>query len=107
MAVDEIATNIITHGYQEAGYTGDLLVTANVTDGAVEITIEDTGVPFNPLLHAKPPELDIPLEERRVGGLGIFLAQQHVDEFRYNYVDGRNHNIFVVQREQPPNSPTG
>jgi anti-sigma regulatory factor (Ser/Thr protein kinase) len=107
LAVDEIATNIITHGYEEAGGTGDILINANVTDGVVEITLEDTGVPFNPLLHAEPRELDAPLEERGVGGLGIFLARKSVDEFRYHFMDGRNHNIFVIRLEHSANLPKG
>lgn len=105
LAVDEIATNIITHGYEEAGRTGDIIIHARVTEGAVEITLEDTGVPFDPWSHAKPEGLDTPLEERGMGGLGIFLARKNVDDFRYNYVNGHNHNIFVIRtadEDSPP-----
>jgi serine/threonine-protein kinase RsbW len=96
LAVDEIATNIITHGYMESGRTGDILIHADITDGGVELTLEDTGIPFNPLLREKPDDLDAPLADRDIGGLGLFLAQKNVDEFRYNYLNGRNHNIFVI-----------
>ncbi len=97
LAVDEVATNIIVHGYQEAGLTGDIILHAKASDGAVEITIEDTGVAFDPLTHLEPDDLDTPLDERDVGGLGIFLALKNVDELRYKYVDGHNHNIFVIR----------
>jgi serine/threonine-protein kinase RsbW len=97
LAVDEIATNIITHGYEEAGRTGDIIIHAQVTKGMVEITMEDTGIPFDPWSHANPESLNVPLEERGMGGLGIFLAQKNVDEFRYDYVDGHNHNTFVIR----------
>jgi serine/threonine-protein kinase RsbW len=107
LAVDEIATNIITHGYNEAGRTGDICIRADITDGMVEITLEDAGVPFNPLSRAEPDDLDTPLAARDVGGLGIFLAQKNVDEFRYAYVEGRNHNIFVMRPEQPDSLLTG
>jgi serine/threonine-protein kinase RsbW len=105
LAIDEIATNIITHGYYEAGRTGDILVHANLGEGEVEITLEDTGIPFNPLTHADPANLDAPLAERDIGGLGVFLAQQNVDEFRYAFENGRNHNIFVM-RSQPSGDPS-
>ena len=51
--------------------------------------------------------LEAPLEERDVGGLGIFLARKNVDEFRYTYTDGRNRNTFVIQLEPSANSPAG
>jgi anti-sigma regulatory factor (Ser/Thr protein kinase) len=99
LAVDEIVTNIATHGYEEAGITGDIVVTAEITGASVEIVVEDMGTPFNPLLHAEPQNLETPLEERAEGGLGIFLAQKNVDSFRYEYAGGRNQNIFVMQLE--------
>jgi anti-sigma regulatory factor (Ser/Thr protein kinase) len=46
-----------------------------------------------------PSDLDAPLHERAIGGLGVFLAINNVDEFLYRINDGQNHNIFVVQRE--------
>jgi serine/threonine-protein kinase RsbW len=105
LAVDEIATNIITHGYEEAGRTGDIIIHAQVTEGVVEITMEDAGVPFDPWTHANPESLNAPLEDRGMGGLGIFLAQKNVDEFRYDYVNGHNRNTFVI-RMADTNSPS-
>jgi serine/threonine-protein kinase RsbW len=97
LAVDEIATNIITHGYQEVGRSGDIHVHAELREGEVEITLEDTGIPFNPLTYANPDNLDAPLAERGIGGLGVYLAQENVDEFRYAFEEGRNRNIFVMR----------
>ena len=99
LAVDEVATNIVTHGYEEAGLVGDVRVLARVSKGTVEITLQDTGIAFDPLSRPAPGDLDTPLAERNMGGLGIFLAQKNVDEFRYEYVDGRNHNIFVIHAD--------
>jgi serine/threonine-protein kinase RsbW len=107
LAVDEIATNIAMHGYEEAGRTGDIVILANLTTDTVEIIVEDSGAAFNPLLRAVPQNLDAPLEERSVGGLGIFLARKNVDEFRYHYADGRNHNTFVMQVEPSAGLPEG
>ena len=98
LAVDEIATNIVNHGYQEAGLTGDVVARATITAHALEIVLEDTAVPFDPRLLTRPEQIDLPLAERPIGGLGVFLAIENVDEFRYEYVDGHNRNIFVVNR---------
>jgi anti-sigma regulatory factor (Ser/Thr protein kinase) len=99
LAVDEIATNIITHGYEEAGLTGDLTVSGELSDLALTIVLEDSGVPFDPLNQRLPDEeeLSLPLEERSIGGLGIFLVLKGVDTFRYERVNEHNRNIFVMQ----------
>ena len=69
LAVDEIATNIITHGYDEAGREGQLELQAVIGPEALTILIEDTGAAYE--VPAEPPDsLDSPLEERQVGGLG-------------------------------------
>ena len=96
LAIDEIATNIITHGYNESGSSGQIEVHAVQTAEGLEITIEDSSPAFDPFSRGEPAGLDAPLEERNIGGLGIFLAIKNVDEFRYEYVDGQNRNIFVV-----------
>ncbi len=94
LAVDEIATNIIVYGY--AASSGDVFVHAHNAEGRLQIVLEDTSPPFDPLSRNEPEGLDAPLEDRTMGGLGVFLAKRSVDEFRYEYVDGRNRNIFVV-----------
>jgi anti-sigma regulatory factor (Ser/Thr protein kinase) len=100
LAVDEIATNIVTHGYEEAGISGKVTVSAALSDSSLTVVLEDTGLPFDPLSHPLPSEdeLNLPLEERRVGGLGIFLVLKGVDLFRYERAQDQNRNIFVVNR---------
>jgi anti-sigma regulatory factor (Ser/Thr protein kinase) len=110
LAVDEIATNIITHGYEETGRTQgweseDIRIHASITGSALEITLEDTGTPFDPRSRPAPDDLHAPLAERDAGGLGIFLALKKVDDFRYDYVAGRNRNILVIRTEHPNNLP--
>ncbi len=98
LAVDEIATNIVNHGYQEAGRAGDVVACATIDANALTIALEDTAVPFDPRRLRRPEQIDLPMAERPIGGLGIFLAMENVDEFDYEYVDGHNRNIFVVKR---------
>jgi serine/threonine-protein kinase RsbW len=100
MAVDEVATNSITYGYQQNGLSGNLVVRTSLDDRALCVTLEDSGPAFDPRQKESGAEttLGLPLEERPVGGLGVFLALKGVDEFRYEYRDDRNRNIFVVNR---------
>lgn len=100
LAIDEIATNIIIHGYQEAGKEGVLDVQATIDEHSLTVAVEDTGTAFNPLekVPLETETLARPLAQRPIGGLGIFLAFQGVDKFVYEKLGDRNRNIFVVNR---------
>lgn len=104
LAVDEIATNIVVHGRPaERGVDDDILVSAQVDDRSLVLTLEDSGPAFNPLEHETPEELlDKSMDERPIGGLGVFLAIRGVDQFRYERDGTRNRNVFVVHRATPP-----
>ena len=98
LAVDEIATNIIVHGYDEARQSGDVLVIAEVDTDALTIILEDTSPPFDPRNLGRPDHIDKPVEERPIGGLGIYLTLENVDKFDYEFVNNHNRNVFVVNR---------
>ena len=98
LAVDEIATNIIVHGYDEAGLTGEIWALSEISDAALTIILEDSSPPFDPRNLGRPEHIDRPVEERPIGGLGIYLTIENVDKFDYEYVNNRNRNIFVVNR---------
>ena len=100
LAVDEIATNIIVYGYKEAGLQGDVTIEAVSTDESLTVTLLDTGSPFDPRTREMPDEEDLskPLEERPVGGLGIYFAFTGVDRFDYRREGDTNINTFMVNR---------
>ena len=60
LAVDEIATNSIVHGYTEAGMDGDLAIWAEITDRSLTIVIEDSAPPYDPPQKLESEELDSP-----------------------------------------------
>jgi anti-sigma regulatory factor (Ser/Thr protein kinase) len=97
LAVDEFATNVVTHGDPGAG-PGQIDLRAEADDHTLTVSIEDTGPPFDPREAPPPEDLHLPAEQRRVGGLGIFLALQAVDHFDYERVGGRNRNVLVMNR---------
>ncbi len=63
------------------------------------VTITDDGVPFNPL-SAEAPRLDAPLEEREIGGLGIHLVRNMIDDVTYNRRIGKNVMTLMNHIEQ-------
>jgi serine phosphatase RsbU (regulator of sigma subunit)/anti-sigma regulatory factor (Ser/Thr protein kinase) len=106
LAVDEIATNVIEHGYREAGLKGDISVGAARDNDSLVIRLADTGKSFDPnsLPDINYIELSKELEDRPVGGLGIMLAKSGVDDLQYEATGSGNICRFFV-RLKPPAEP--
>jgi serine/threonine-protein kinase RsbW len=100
LAVDEIVTNIVLHGYQAAGLNGDLRVDAETEPSRLIIRVEDHGRSYDPAQHDVPEaeDLQAPLHERPAGGLGIMLARQGVDDLQYTATENGNVHRFIVNR---------
>lgn len=98
LAVDEIATNIIAHGYAKSGGGGVLKLWVEIEDETLTVWIEDTGQAYDPSLYRRPDDLDLPPDQRPVGGLGVYLALRSVDEFLYERVGNRNRHMLAVNR---------
>lgn len=99
LAVDEIATNIILYGYKDGDASAVISIGSELTDDALVIALEDHAPEFDPRTMQMPEaeDLERPLEERRMGGLGIFLAIRGVDRFDYRHENGANINVFEVR----------
>lgn len=101
LAVDEIVTNIIVHGYGEAKREGKIGVRVELVEPTtLTVVIEDTGLPFDPTQIPPPHDLHLPLEQRQTGGLGVYLALQGVDKLVYERAGECNRNILVVNRQK-------
>lgn len=99
LALDEITTNVIVYGYASVKQQGTIVLHAEVRGDSLVVTLEDWGPPFDPRTRELPDEEDLsrPLEERGIGGLGIFLAVKGVDRFDYRREGERNLNIFEIR----------
>jgi serine/threonine-protein kinase RsbW len=87
LATDEVASNIILHGYTH--YTGQIHLSCWREDQKIKIRIEDRGEPFNPLL-VETPNLNTSLEERSPGGLGIHFLKTLTSSVDYEFKNGKN-----------------
>ena len=81
-AVDEAVTNVFTHGY--AGKGGYISVRCQITGNDIEIIINDKGIQFDPA-KVPLPDLNSNLQDRRVGGLGIYIMRRVMDAVEYNF----------------------
>ena len=88
LSIDEILTNTISYGYDDdAEHLIDL--SFRVEDETLVVVIVDDGRPFDSSL-TREPDVDATLEERALGGLGLFLVQQMMDDVAYERSDNRN-----------------
>ncbi|MBQ0077777.1 MAG: ATP-binding protein [Bacteroidales bacterium] len=91
LCVEEVEENILCY----SGTTW-VEVWASVSDGVLEIGFRDGGVEFDPL--AKPdPDITARLEERQIGGLGIFICKQMMDVLNYRFENSCN--IFTMSKK--------
>lgn len=88
LALEEAVSNVMLYAYDD-DLPHTVLVRLAREAGCVRATIEDEGTAFNPL-DAPTPDLDVPIEQRQIGGLGIFFVQELMDEVTYARRNGKN-----------------
>ena len=88
LALEEVFMNVVMHGASADGVPR-VEVSVALGDGALTLTVEDDGPAFDPLSLAAP-DVTASLDERRVGGLGVFLVRRMMDSVSYHRVGTRN-----------------
>ncbi|HSR29244.1 MAG TPA: ATP-binding protein [Anaerolineae bacterium] len=92
LAVEEACSNVCRHAY--GGECGQIELTIVSGDGAVEVVLRDWGAAFDPL--AVPiPDVTAPLEERSLGGLGVYLMRKLMDQVDFEF-DGESGNTLTM-----------
>lgn len=94
LVLEELGLNVMTHGQRAGARELEVILTSEPDTVTMEIV--DDGPPFDPLRDALPPDTDAPLDERPVGGLGVHLVREMMDEVRYRYEDGKNRLTLVT-----------
>ena len=93
ICLEEMFVNIAHYAYP--GNDGWAEIHISVSDGAAVITLIDGGIPYNPL--EKPdPDVTLALEDRAIGGLGIYMVKKKMDTVTYAYEAG--HNILTMSK---------
>jgi serine/threonine-protein kinase RsbW len=99
LALEEIFMNVVVHG-SPAGPVPRVGVSLALCDGCLTLLIEDDGPAFDPLSLAAP-DVTASLEERRVGGLGVYLVRQMMDAVCYQRLGARN-QLSMTKRVREP-----
>lgn len=95
LAVDEAACNIVCHGYE--GRRGTIQVEVKRDGDKLIVRLCDEAPLFDPTRYP-PPDVTLPLEQRPLGGLGIFLIRQAVDEMLYRTTPEGGNELTLIKR---------
>ena len=93
ICVEEIFLNVANYAYD--GEEGDVIIEIEITEEDVQIQFTDSGKKYNPL-QAPPPDLGKPLAERDIGGLGLHMVKQLMNQVDYSYMSGKN--VLVMKK---------
>ena len=96
LVLEELALNVMTHGRVGGARHLDIVITSGPE--AITLELADDGPRFDPLQEAPDFDPDQPIEERRIGGVGVHLVRTLVDDVSYRYEDGRNRLTLVMPR---------
>ena len=103
LCLEELITNIITHGLHGAP-DRIIQVRISMSDEWLEISLKDDAPPFDPFKEAPEPDFNLDLEDRPIGGLGVHLVKTLMDDAHAHY-DGSGNLIVMLKTTRRPDSP--
>ena len=89
LSLEELFMNVAMHGTADPAKPPGVSVSLKRRGDSVEMVFRDEGIPFDPL-SLPPPNLSDDLDSRGIGGLGVYLVREMMDEVEYRHEDGRN-----------------
>lgn len=107
VAVDEACANVVQHAYP-GNEDGEMEITCSSDAGTFTVRVRNWGKVFDPD-EVDEPDVDAPLEERTLGGLGLYFIRQFMDEAHYSFDPERGNELVMVKRlrvgeqSSPPN----
>ncbi|MYE11019.1 MAG: ATP-binding protein [Gammaproteobacteria bacterium] len=99
LVVEELGINVVNYAYED-GAEHEFSISVTSDDGSLTLEIVDGGQAFDPLEDAPEPDLDASLEDRPIGGLGVYLVRTIMDELSYRREDGHNRLTAIKRRPE-------
>lgn len=96
LVLDELGVNIVNYG----GEVSEIEVSLSSEEETVTIEITDDGKPFDPLTEAVEPDISAPIDERPIGGLGLYFVRTMMDEMHYKREQGKNRLALAKRRSE-------
>ena len=96
VAIDELFSNISRYAYPGGQGEATVRFVFDEAERVCSVIFMDRGIPFDPLAQ-EAPDVNSPLADRPIGGLGIFLVRKTMDSVSYRYENGQN--ILTIQKK--------
>jgi anti-sigma regulatory factor (Ser/Thr protein kinase) len=93
VALDEVLANIVDYAHPDGG-AHPIEVRLTLADGRMDAEVIDDGLAYDPLENSKPPDLEADLASRPMGGLGVHLIRNLMDDVAYRRVGAHNHLLM-------------
>lgn len=102
VCLDELITNVVSYGYQDqpedqVAESNEIRIVVTESDDELIVEIEDHGSSYNPFVESPVPDIDASVEDRKIGGLGVYIVKQLTDEAIWERRDDVNY-IRLVKR---------
>ena len=98
LVLEEFGINIMNYGYDDDGHDFQIKLTAEADTVTIEFI--DDGKPFNPLEDNPEADTETNVDDRPIGGLGLFLIKEMTEHFSYRREDSRNHSTMVMRKSE-------
>ncbi|MBI3941738.1 MAG: ATP-binding protein [Chloroflexi bacterium] len=102
LVLEEACMNIIHHGYSEA-IQGEIRLVCQIKGQEMTFILEDDAPPFDPS-QVPEPDIEAPLEERNLGGLGLFFMRRLMDKVQFEQLKPRGNRLTLVKYRTSPAS---
>ncbi|MYC38412.1 MAG: ATP-binding protein [Chloroflexi bacterium] len=99
LVLEEVGINILSYGGESGGSWPEFEIVITSDNDSLTIEVSDEGRPFDPFNDAPKPSIDAEIEDRPIGGLGIFLVQTMMDDTSYQHSEGKNRLTMVTKKE--------
>lgn len=99
LVLEEVGINILSYGGESGGPWPEFEIVITSDNDSLTIEVSDEGRPFDPFNDAPKPSIDAEIEDRPIGGLGIFLVQTMMDDTSYQHSEGKNRLTMVTRKE--------
>ena len=94
LVLEEYIVNLISYAYSDQAYH-EIIIEINKEESQLSILVTDDGNPFNILDAPENDEIEKPVEERRIGGLGVHFIKKLTDHLDYQSDGGKNRMVMV------------
>ena len=96
LSLDELITNTVSYGYRDTG-EHEIRVALTEGDGSLKLVLEDDGIAYDPFVEAPAPDIEAGVQERPIGGLGVYFVKTLMDEVAYERVGDRNRITLILR----------